>query len=117
MINPSNAEDTLVQSRRTQENPEKTFKPCHVGVHLIAFVEYPEKPFKPCHVGVHLIAFAEYSEKTFKPSHVGVHLIAFTEYPYARISVIFQGLLHHYVLAKLATGSIRVNKLLWERTI
>ena len=31
------------------------------------------------------------------------------EYPYARVSVIFQGFLHHFVLAKLASSSIRVN--------
>ena len=31
------------------------------------------------------------------------------EYPCARISIIFQCFLHHFVLAKLATSSIRVN--------
>ena len=32
------------------------------------------------------------------------------EYPFARVSVIFQVFLHHFVLDKLATSSIRVNK-------
>ena len=32
------------------------------------------------------------------------------EYPFARFSVIFQFFLHHFVLAKLATSSIRVNQ-------
>ena len=31
------------------------------------------------------------------------------EYPSARVSVIFQFVLHHFVKAKLATTSIRVN--------
>ena len=31
------------------------------------------------------------------------------EYPCTRVSVIFQVFLHHFVLAKLATSSIRVN--------
>ena len=31
------------------------------------------------------------------------------EYPFARVSVIFQVFLHHFILAKLATCSIRVN--------
>ena len=37
------------------------------------------------------------------------------EYPFARVSVIFQFFLQHFVLAKLATSSIRVNiyKLEW----
>ena len=31
------------------------------------------------------------------------------EYPFARVSVIFKHFLHHFVLAKLATSSIRVK--------
>ena len=31
------------------------------------------------------------------------------EYPYARVLVIIQGFLHHFVMAILATRSIRVN--------
>ena len=31
------------------------------------------------------------------------------EYPYARVSVIFQDFFHHFLLAKSATSSVRVN--------
>ena len=37
------------------------------------------------------------------------HWVLSDEYPFARVSVIFQFFLHHFVLAKLATSSIRVN--------
>ena len=37
------------------------------------------------------------------------HLVLSDEYPYARVSVIFQFFSHHFVLAKLATSSIRDN--------
>ena len=53
------------------------------------------KSSKPCHVGFHLIDSS--------------HWVLSDEYPYARVPVIFQGFLHHFVLAKLATSSIRVN--------
>ena len=52
------------------------------------------KPSKPCHVGIHWIALAEYSQMS-------------THFP--RVSVIFFRFLHHFVLAKLATSSIRVK--------
>ena len=51
------------------------------------------KPSKPCHVGIHLKALAEYS-------HMSTHLPGFQ--PFFRI-------LHNFVLAKVATSSIRVN--------
>ena len=51
------------------------------------------KPSKPCHVGIHLKAFTEYSD----------------EYPYARVSVISQLFLCHFILVKLAVSSIRVK--------
>ena len=54
------------------------------------------KPSKPCYVGIHLIALAKC-------------WVLLDEYPCARVSVIFQGFLHHFVLAKLATSSIRVK--------
>ena len=54
------------------------------------------KPFKPCHVSIHWIALVEYFE-------MSTHLLGFQS---------FSGFLHHFVLAKLATTSIRVNLLL-----
>ena len=51
------------------------------------------KPLKPCHVGIHWIALAEYS-------HMNTHIPGFQS---------FSGFLHHFVLAKLDTGSIRVK--------
>ena len=50
------------------------------------------KPYKPCHVGIHLIALAEYYQ-------MNTHCQGFCR---------FSGFLHHFVLAKLATSSIRV---------
>ena len=51
------------------------------------------KPSKPCHVGIHWIAFTECSQMS---THVpGFHS--------------FSGCLHHFVLSKLATSSIRVK--------
>ena len=47
-------------------------------------------PSKPCHVGIHWVALA-----------------LLDEYPCARVSVIV--FLHHFVMAKLATSSMRVN--------
>ena len=52
------------------------------------------KPSKPCHVGIHWIALAEYSQ-------MSTHLPGFQS--------IFR-FLHHFVLAKLVTSSIRVIK-------
>ena len=48
-------------------------------------------------------------KNNFEPCHVGIHWIPSDEYPCARVSVIFLGFLHHFVLAKLATTSIRVK--------
>ena len=42
---------------------------------------------------IHLIAPAEYSD----------------EYPCARVSIIFSGFLHNFILVKLVTSSIRVK--------
>ena len=39
------------------------------------------------------------------------HRVLPYEYPFARVSVIFQVFLHHFVLAKLASSSIRVKVL------
>ena len=52
------------------------------------------KPSKPCHVGIHWIAFTEYSQMSTM---------------YQGFSHFLKGFLHHFVLAKLATSSIRVN--------
>ena len=52
------------------------------------------KPSKPGHVGIHLIALAEYSPMS-------------TNMP--RFKSFFQVFLYHFVLAKLATSSIRVK--------
>ena len=52
------------------------------------------KPSKPCHV-----VYLDTS-----------HRVLSDEYPYTRVSVTFSGFLHHFVLAKLATSSIMVNK-------
>ena len=38
-----------------------------------------------------------------------VMLVLSEEYPYARVSVDFQLFLHHFVMTKLATSSIRVK--------
>ena len=38
------------------------------------------------------------------------HWVLSDEYPLPRVAVIFPGFLHHFVLTKLATSSIRVNK-------
>ena len=54
------------------------------------------KSSKPCHVGIHLIALAEYSQRS-------------TNVPGFQS---FFMCLHHFVLAKLATSSIRVNSTL-----
>ena len=54
------------------------------------------KPSKPCHVGIHRIARAEYSQ-------MSTNLIGFQS---------FSSLLHHFVLAKFAISSIRVNALM-----
>ena len=51
------------------------------------------QPFKPCHVGIHWIALAECSQ-------VSNMCQGFNH---------FSVFLHHFVLAKLATSSIRVN--------
>ena len=57
------------------------------------------KPLKPCHVGIHWIALAEYSQRS---THVrGPH---------------FSGFLHTFVMATLATTSIRVNKITVYKT-
>ena len=53
------------------------------------------KPSKPCHVGIHWKALAEYF-------HMSTHLPGFQS---------FSNFLHHFVLAKLATSSIRVKQL------
>ena len=50
------------------------------------------EPSKPCHVGICWIALAEHSQMN------------------ARISAVFQFFLHPFVLAKLATGSMRVKQ-------
>ena len=50
---------------------------------------------KPCHVGIHWIALAEYSQ-------MSTHMPGFLS---------FVSCLHHFVLAKLATSSIRVTAL------
>ena len=49
---------------------------------------------KPCHVGIHWVAFAKYSQMVD-------HVSGFQSF--------FSFLLHHFVLAKLATSRIRVN--------
>ena len=51
------------------------------------------KPSKTCHVGIHWIDLAEYSQMS-------------TYLPWFQL---FFSLLHHFVMAKLATSSIRVN--------
>ena len=59
----------------------KTSKPCLVGIHWKAFVEYSQmyvwKTSKPCLVGIHWKAFVEYSQmyvwKTSKACLVGIH--------------------------------------------
>ena len=51
------------------------------------------KSLKPCHVGIHWKALSEYSQmSTYVPRFPS-----------------FSGFLHHFVLAKWATSSIRVN--------
>ena len=41
LFNPSNAETTIVQSTRRQRSL-KPSKPCHVGIHWIALLEYSQ---------------------------------------------------------------------------
>ena len=50
---------------------------------------------KPCHVGIHCIALTKYSE-------MSTHVPAFQS---------FSAFLHHFVLAKLDTSSVRVAKI------
>ena len=56
---------------------------------------------------------AKVFEKLSKPCHVGIHWLACAEY--SQMSTMCQGFshfkvfLHHFVLAKLATSSIRGN--------
>ena len=52
------------------------------------------KPFKPCHFGIHWIALAENSK-------MSTICQGFNH---------FAGFLHHFVLAKLATSSIRIKQ-------
>ena len=61
-----------------------------------------ENPSKPCHVDIHCMAITEYSQTSTQ------------YYPCARVSVMFLEFLHDFVLAKLATSSIRVNHVLLE---
>ena len=56
------------------------------------------KPSQPCHVGIHWIALAEYSQ--MRSMYQGFNLFSV---------FFFFFFLHHFVLAKLATSSIRVN--------
>ena len=51
------------------------------------------KPSQPCYVGIHWIALAEYSQ-------MSTHVPRFQS---------FFRFLHHFLLGKLATSSIRVN--------
>ena len=44
-------------------------------------------------------------------SYESSHWVLSDEYPFAWVSVIFQLFLHYFILAKLATSSIRVNPL------
>ena len=59
--------------------------------------KYFWKPYKPCHGGIYEKALAEYSQ-------MSTHLPGFQSF--------FSFFLHHCVLAKLATSSIRVKILL-----
>ena len=40
--------------------------------------------------------------------------VLLNEYPYARVWVIFSPFLHHFILANLATSSVRVNPFLYK---
>ena len=51
------------------------------------------KPSEPYHVGTHWIALTEYSQ-------MSTHMPGFES---------FSGLLHHFVITKLATTSVRVK--------
>ena len=53
-----------------------------------------KKSAKPCNVGIHWVALAEYS-----------HLN-----PFARVKVFIRFFLHHFVLTKLATSRLRLNR-------
>ena len=55
--------------------------------------KYVLKPSKPCHVGIHWIALTEYSR-------MSTHMPGFHT---------FSGFLHHFIMAKFATSSIRVK--------
>ena len=57
--------------------------------------KYFRKPLKPCHVGIHWKALAEYFHMSTICQGFGHFLKVF---------------LHHFVLAKLATSSIRVKR-------
>ena len=67
---PSNAKATFVQSITTQ----KTFKPCHVGIHWITVIGYSHM-------------------RTYVPG----------------LQAVFFFFLNNFVLAKLATSSIKVK--------
>ena len=58
-------------------------------------LQYFWEPSKPCHFGIYLTALTEYS-------HMSTHLPGFQS--------IFTGFLHHFILARLATSSIRVKE-------
>ena len=51
------------------------------------------KPSKPCHVGIHWIALADYSQ-------IRTLVLRFQ---------LFKGVMHSFVMAKLASSRIRVN--------
>ena len=55
-------------------------------------VYFLENHYKPCHFGIHLIALAEYSQ-------ISIHVPGFQSF----------FILHHFVLAKLATSNIWVK--------
>ena len=85
LLNPSNAEASSVQSTRMQTS--RRFSK------ILSNAKNFWKPSKPCHVGIHWKALAEYFQ-------LSTHLPGFQS---------FSGFLHHFVLAKLATSSMRVN--------
>ena len=65
-------------------------------VHHAEICKMVLKPSKPCHVGIQWKALAEYYQMS-------------SMYPHARVLVISNFFLLHFVLAKLATNSQRVN--------
>ena len=110
-VNPFNAEATFVQST-SMHIFWKPSKPCHVGIHGIALVEYSLMSTHMPGVSVIFLVFRIILYWQNLPPAVYVlkaYLSTLRWVPICQGLSHFQGVLHHFVLAKFAIGSILVK--------